>query len=181
MQRAVEESRREFEMVTAALEKANAQLAAMAAAQERLQQQLDSLSEALQRDGRRAVGVDPQEPPPSHLLEGADAAITCLAPLDCLVDGAWIQRALVMDGPQQARVVASQRDGESVGVKFYGVRRGSVPKLLGIKNGDLVQTIAGRPVRSPEDLLAEIQKAKGTIVVELVRKGKTMDARVRIR
>lgn len=177
MQRAIDESHRKLDVATAELEKANARLLAMETQQ---QQQLEALTEAVQRERQPADCVEPKESPPPHLLEGAEAAITCIAPLDCSVDGAWIQRALGMEGPLQARIVPARRDGKIAGVKLYGLRRGSVGKLLGLKNGDMIQTVSGRAVHSLADLLVEIRRAKGTIKVELVRKGRVVEATVRI-
>lgn len=43
----------------------------------------------------------------------------------------------------QARIVPAVRDGETLGFKLYGIRPGSLPKLLGLKNGDMIASVNG--------------------------------------
>ena len=74
---------------------------------------------------------------------------------------------------RQARIVPSQLDGVIQGYKLYGIRRASLPKALGFKNGDLVRSIDGKPLGSMDEvmkLFTELRKAsKYELVVE--RKG----------
>jgi hypothetical protein len=56
-----------------------------------------------------------------------------------------VDRALVESaGVGGLRMIPMLRDGVVEGYKLYGIRGGSVPKLAGFRNGDLVTAINGR-------------------------------------
>lgn len=73
----------------------------------------------------------------------------------------------------QARVIPSYRDGQPRGLKFYAVRPGTLPRAIGMKNGDLLTAINGRPLRNLDDALTEFNLLRGarSLDLDLVRKG----------
>jgi sRNA-binding protein len=79
---------------------------------------------------------------------------------------------------RSARVVPRVKDGVSEGFKLYGVRSRSLPKALGIKNGDTVVSLDGEPLGTLDQALATYAKlskklkAKKSFVLVLERKGK---------
>lgn len=83
---------------------------------------------------------------------------------------------------RQARVVPSTREGESVGFKLYGIRVNSLPHVLGIKNGDLLEGINGRELGSLEAAMATFEalatETKLTVAIE--RKGQDMTLEIEI-
>lgn len=75
---------------------------------------------------------------------------------------------------RSARVIPVIVDGEARGMKLYGIRSGSVPRLLGFKNGDLVRAVNGQPltVESAPGLYEALRERRlGRLEVEVERKG----------
>lgn len=52
-----------------------------------------------------------------------------------------------------ARVIPHEEDGRVVGVRLYGIRRTSLLGRLGIRNGDMLRTINGFDMTSPDSAL----------------------------
>ena len=75
---------------------------------------------------------------------------------------------------KSARIVPAIRDGETHGFKFYGIRRGSLPKAIGMKNGDLVTSVNGEEMNSLDQAMALYTKLRRAKTIELMieRKGK---------
>jgi len=59
-----------------------------------------------------------------------------------------------------ARAVPAQEDG-AIGYRLSGIRRGSVLAAIGLQNGDLLQSINGRPTTSPQEVLAAYSGLRG--------------------
>lgn len=83
----------------------------------------------------------------------------------------------------QARIRPYFRDGKADGLAISNIRAGSFFARLGLKNGDVVQGIDGRDIRSPDDVLEVYEKLRSGSHVELLikRSGeqKTIDYRFR--
>lgn len=98
------------------------------------------------------------------------AGITCAEEGLCTIKRSVFQ-ALTTDPsslPRQARIVPSVKEGVALGFKLYGIRPGSIPKTLGIKNGDLVTAVNGKQLRSIDDAMAlftTLSKAKRLDIV----------------
>ncbi len=122
-----------------------------------------------------AIEAKTSQPPDDPLGEAAAAAIRCGAE-KCTVDRDFVRKALAEPSllARQARVVPAIKDGVSSGFKLYGIRRTSLPKLFGMKNGDLVTAVNGSPIRSLDQAMAAYEAHKGadTFVIDLVRKDK---------
>jgi general secretion pathway protein C len=67
-----------------------------------------------------------------------------------LVDRILTNQAELM---RQARVVPHEEGGRVVGVKLYGIRRNSLLGRLGLQNGDVLRTINGFDMTSPDKAL----------------------------
>ncbi|MEM6290214.1 MAG: type II secretion system protein GspC [Myxococcota bacterium] len=119
-----------------------------------------------------------------YAIDGADEAINCPDENTCVVDRAFVEQLMANPAmlAKQARIVPSQRDGETQGFKFYGIRRGSLPKLLGLKNGDMLTEVNGEEIRSVDKAMALAMKLRraSNLSVTLVRKGKTMTKEIQI-
>ncbi|MGB1015100.1 MAG: type II secretion system protein GspC, partial [Nannocystaceae bacterium] len=77
-------------------------------------------------------------------IPGAEDAINCdESGNQCTVERAFVEKLLKnpMALAKQARVIPSIKDGENRGFKFYGIRKGSLPRLLNLKNGDLLTSV----------------------------------------
>lgn len=120
----------------------------------------------------------------SRTIDGADSAVNCDGDT-CTVDRAFVDK--ILSNPsllaKQARVVPSRRGNEVKGFKFYGIRPGSLPKLFGMSNGDMVTSINGAPLTSIDEamgLYTKLRRASNLTVV-IDRKGKSITKDISIR
>jgi general secretion pathway protein C len=67
-----------------------------------------------------------------------------------LVDKALANQGSLM---KTARVIPHEENGRVVGVKLYGIRRNSLLGRLGVRNGDMLRTINGFDMASPDTAL----------------------------
>ena len=90
-----------------------------------------------------------------------------------LVDKLLSNQAELM---RSARVVPHEENGRVVGVKLYGIRRSSLLGKLGIQNGDMLRTINGFDMSSPDSALEAYAKLRSAsnLSVALVRRGQAM-------
>lgn len=114
----------------------------------------------------------------TRCIEGAEEAIECTesetCEIECTMDRAFAKT--LADTPalltKQARVVPST----SGGYKLYGIRRGSLPKLLQLKNGDTLTEIDGKAVAGLTDVTDALTRfatgKRKKVALTLVRKGK---------
>src|SRR5690606_4083027 len=115
----------------------------------------------------------------SREIEGAAEAIPCDAEFtSCMVDRSIVEQPLANPAQltKQARIVPAVRDGETKGYKFYGIRPGSLPKLLGMKNGDLLTSVNGHQLESLDqamDLYNKLRRASH-LSVTIERKGQSI-------
>ncbi len=101
-----------------------------------------------------------------------------------------IERALVdkllsnqADLMRAARIIPHQRGGRVVGVKLYGIRRGSLLSRLGLQNGDLLRTINGFDMSSPDKALEAYTKLRSAsnLTIAIERRGQSMTLDYEIR
>ncbi len=96
-----------------------------------------------------------------------------------LVDKVLQNQAALM---RSARIVPHEVDGKVVGVKLYGIRRNSLLGQLGLQNGDLMRTINGYDMTSPDRALEAYSKLRSadTLTVALQRRGANVNVSYRI-
>jgi len=115
-----------------------------------------------------------------ELVEG----IRVVSDTEVLVTRATVDRLLADNSMLlgQARVVPHVQDGRPDGLKVYGIRRTSVASALGLQNGDMVSTIGGRDVSSPEHALEAYARLRGAdrVVIELQRRGQPVRVTYRV-
>lgn len=72
-----------------------------------------------------------------------------------------------------ARVVPHEENGRMLGVKLYGIRRNSLLGKLGLQNGDLLRTINGFEMSSPDSALEAYARLRNAnnLTVAIVRRG----------
>ncbi|MCB9703271.1 MAG: hypothetical protein H6711_15355 [Myxococcales bacterium] len=147
---------------------------------------LDEARRALDR-ARKELDLEEPTSRPSldrRLPADVEAGITCTDEAECTIkrptlDGLLANPALLA---KQARIVSAVRDGDHRGYKLYGIRTGSLPKLLGLKNGDLVTAVNGTRLDSMDramELFGSLGKAQ-KIDLELERKGEPIALRITI-
>ena len=76
-----------------------------------------------------------------------------------------------------ARIIPHQEGGRTVGVKLYGIRRNSLLGRLGLQNGDMLRTINGYDMTSPDSALEAYSRLRGAnnLTVAVVRRGQAMN------
>jgi general secretion pathway protein C len=122
----------------------------------------------------------------SREIEGAAESISCDGEFNsCTVERAFVEKLLSNPAQlaKQARIVPAVRDGETKGYKFYGIRPGSLPKLLGIKNGDLLTSVNGHQLESLDqamDLYNKLRRASH-LSVTIERKGQLVQKEIDIK
>lgn len=90
-----------------------------------------------------------------------------------LVDQVLENQAELM---RTARVIPHEENGRVVGVKLYGIRRNSLLGRLGVQNGDMLRTINGFDMSSPDTALeayARLREADN-LTLSVVRRGQPM-------
>lgn len=90
-----------------------------------------------------------------------------------LVDRLLANQAELM---RTARVIPHEVDGRVVGVKIYGIRRSSLLGRLGIQNGDMLRTINGFDLSSPDSVLEAYTRLRTAdrLSLTLERRGQSM-------
>jgi general secretion pathway protein C len=72
-----------------------------------------------------------------------------------------------------ARIIPHEEGGRTVGVKLYGIRRNSLLGRLGLQNGDMLRTINGYDMSSPDSALEAYSRLReaNNLSVSIVRRG----------
>lgn len=83
---------------------------------------------------------------------------------------------------RSARVVPHKEGDRIVGLKLFGIRRGSPLEVLGFNNGDTVKRVAGYDVSSPDAALEAYGKVEGMTKLDVViaRRGAPLTLRYRL-
>lgn len=117
------------------------------------------------------------QPIPS-LPPGLERAVACPQENRCTLDRAYLEELLADPSvlTAQMRIMPSVREGVVRGLKLYGIRPGSLPRLLGYRNGDLLLSVNGVPLISGDAAMATYSRLRraDTLAVELERKGERM-------
>lgn len=73
----------------------------------------------------------------------------------------------------QVRIRPHIKNGKSDGLEIARIKRGSVFSKLGLRNGDIIQRINGKEIKSPDDAFSLYQSLKSgsQISVDIIRKG----------
>lgn len=144
-----------------------------------------TLQEAARTFERRATTVnilDVMAPPPAPPMPEPQTAVcdfqdpvACSAPGHCRISRHHINELLGDPSKltRQVRVMPSVKDGVVRGFKFYGIRPGSLPKLLGMRNGDLLTAVNGLPLTSVDQAIVAAGRLRRAdeLRLEVQRKG----------
>ncbi len=131
------------------------------------------------------LSQDKDEPKPDdRSIPGAEEAINCPTEDTCTVDRAFVEKLMANPAllAKQARIVPKQKDDEILGYKLYGIRRGSLPKLLGLKNGDMLTAVNGEELKSMDKAMGLYTKLRraSNLSVSIERKGQTITKEIQI-
>ncbi len=101
------------------------------------------------------------------------------------VSRARVDRAMgnLGDLMKQARIRPHFRNGKPDGLTLSRIRRGSIFRRLGLRSGDIIQGVNGRPVRTVDDALAFYQglKSSDQVSLEIRRRGRNRNIEYNIR
>lgn len=83
----------------------------------------------------------------------------------------------------QARAVPYFRNGQSIGMRLFAIRSGSMYEKLGLKNGDIILSVNENSLSDPAQALKlfEQLKSERSINVKLERNSQNMDMRYNVR
>jgi hypothetical protein len=132
-----------------------------------------------------AMKMAPFDPPEFRGIPGSEEAIQCESDLACTIDRAFVE-GLLADPSQltkQTRIMPSIKDGVTRGLKLYGIRPDSLPKLLGFKNGDLIVRVDGTDLTGMDAAMAAYSRLRKSDRVEVVvdRRGETFTKVITLR
>jgi general secretion pathway protein C len=90
-----------------------------------------------------------------------------------LIDKVLANQAALM---RSARIVPHEQNGQVEGVKLYGIRRNSLLGKLGLQNGDLLRSINGYDMTSPDSALEAYSRLRSAdnLSVSIQRRRKDM-------
>lgn len=129
---------------------------------------------AVPHAGGAVAGEMPSDAPPTDGGEIA-AGISKTGAYDYNVQRAMIDKQLadMQKLQQDARVVPHYKDKDYAGFKLVGVRPGSLYRALGIRSGDVITSVNGDKIDSPNKALQlfEQLKSSSNIAVEIERRG----------
>lgn len=104
----------------------------------------------------------------------AVATIRQTAPQTYEVIPARADRPVYCEARLQARIVPAFREGVPLGFKLFAIRSGSLYERAGLRNGDIVRSLNGMDLSSPEKALEayRTQRNASRIEAEIEREGK---------
>lgn len=117
----------------------------------------------------------PGEPSGGIPAADLDAGITKVSDTEYRIQRSLVNRILEnqADLMRTARVVPHEEGGRVVGVKMYGIRRNSLLGRLGMQNGDVLRTINGFDMTSPDKALEAYARLRESdhLTLSVVRRG----------
>jgi general secretion pathway protein C len=138
---------------------------------------------------RSAIAPSPTTTPPiASALGGAPGGIseeelnqnvTAVSESKYTVQRTFVDKILQNQAEimRSARIVPHEENGSVVGVKLYGIRRNSLLGKLGLQNGDLLRTMNGFDMASPDSALEAYSRLRSAnnLSVAVVRRGRPMN------
>ncbi|HTM45985.1 MAG TPA: type II secretion system protein GspC [Polyangiaceae bacterium] len=91
-----------------------------------------------------------------------------------VVDDIMQNQATLM---RSARIVPEQQNGETVGIRLFGIRPDTLLGTLGLQNGDRLEEINGFKMGSPEEALQAYARLRTatSLKIQINRRGKSMN------
>lgn len=134
------------------------------------------------------AGGAPGAPPargPSKVSQDIASKIQKVSDNEFHVDRAVVEKILSdqTELMKSARVVPDTQDGKVVGVRLFGIRPDTLLGVLGMQNGDRLETINGFDMASPEKALEAYMRLRTAdgLKVQLNRRGQPMNIDYKIK
>ena len=126
-----------------------------------------------------AAAAPPPPPPAAGGAPGLDPSIakgiSKISATEFNIDRGVVDKILEnqADLMRQARIVPEQENGKVVGIRLFGVRPDTLLGVLGMENGDRLQTINGFDMASPEKALEAYARLRTAdhLTVQVNRRG----------
>ncbi len=137
------------------------------------------------------IGYNPRQMTPAVWLEGGGAScqsglfrppqLPPAAMPQARGDGA-ITRSTPLSHVRAVRVVPERKNGKIIGLRLFGVRSDTVLGMLGLKNGDRLESINGFDLATPEGALEAYARLRTAehLSLQLNRSGRPMNIDLRI-
>ena len=122
-------------------------------------------------------GIDPVPPSQSGGMSEAemDQHIQRVSANEFNIDRSLVDRLLLNQAElmRMARVLPYQEGGRTIGVKLFGIRRSGLLARLGLENGDVLRTINGYDMSSPDKALEAYTRLRGAdrLTISMQRRG----------
>jgi general secretion pathway protein C len=83
----------------------------------------------------------------------------------------------------QASIKPHFNDGEPDGLAITGVKAGSIFRKMGLRNGDIVKSVDGNDIKSPEDLISLYSdlQSEETVSFQIIRRGRERNIELKFR
>jgi general secretion pathway protein C len=133
--------------------------------------------------GRSAA--DPKPAGQTQLEIDVGKQIAKVGPNEYVIERSAVDRILEAQAELMKQRIVQEKEGDRVvGVRVYGVKSGSVLSMLGIENGDRLETLNGFEMSNPEKMLEAYARLRGgadKLQIHLTRNGKPINVDYTIR
>jgi len=136
-----------------------------------------------------SAGAEPEKPAIAPIAglssEELAAGIEKVSDSEFNIQRSLVDKVLSNQGElmRAARVVPHEQGGRVVGVKLYGIRRNSLLGEIGMQNGDMLSTVNGFDMSSPDTALEAYAKLRSAndLTVAVQRRGRSVNLQYHIR
>lgn len=131
------------------------------------------------------VAADPKPGGQTQLELDVGRQISKVGPNEYVIERSAVERILEAQAELMKQRIVQEKEGDRVvGVKVFGIKSGSVLAMLGIENGDRLETINGFEMSNPEKMLeayARLRSGADKLQIHLTRNGKPINVDYTIR
>ena len=111
--------------------------------------------------------------------------IAKVGPNEYVIERSAVDRILEAQAELMKQRIVQEKEGDRVvGVRVFGIKSGSVLAMLGIENGDRLETLNGFEMSNPEKMLeayARLRSGADKLQIHLTRKGNPINVDYTIR
>lgn len=137
-------------------------------------------------DGKDGIiAADPKPGGQTPLEAEVGKQIAKVGPNDYVIERSAVDRILEAQAELMKQRIVQDKEGDRVvGMKVFGIKAGSVLSMLGIENGDRLETLNGFEMSNPEKMLeayARLRSGADKLQIHLTRNGKPINVDYTIR